>query len=58
MSNEQIKHARHRIVELTNDIVLSEQIHLGEYAELCEHLQTSLLEDLMELSEQMDLVCV
>ncbi len=52
---EMIVHKKHRIQELTVDIVLSERMDLCEYAELCEHLQTNLLEELMDLSEQIDL---
>ncbi len=58
MSNEQIIHEQKRIKELTVDIVLAEKMNLPEYAELCEHLQTNLLEELMELSEQVCLICV
>lgn len=58
MSNEQIIHTRHRIRELTGDIVLSERMELWEYAELCRDLQTNLLEELMELSEQVCLISV
>ena len=58
MTKEVKKHIEHRIQELTSDIVIAEQMDLPDYAELCEHLQTKLLEELMELSEQMDLVCV
>ena len=58
MSGEMIKHKKHRIQELTSDIVLSERMDLPEYAELCEHIQTDLLEELMDLSEQKDLASV
>ncbi len=53
MSPECRKHIEHRILELTPDIVLAERMDLSDYAELCKDLQTKLLQELMELSEQM-----
>lgn len=58
MSDEMIKCKKQRIVELTSDIVLAEQMDLPEYAEMCEHVQTNILEELMELSEQTDFCSV
>jgi len=58
MAPEMIKHKKQRIIELTSDIVIAEQMDLPEYAEMCKHVQTNILEELMELSEQMELVNV